>query len=779
MTQGFHQNFVVRAWVSTAFVALFAFLLVSHFSPLQFGFGVDGLDPSWSAALAERIAAGASQGRDLVFTGGPLSPLYSRYFQPETAAYIIGFSFVFWIAFVYAALSISFERNVFVLLLLLLPFVSVASSIDALFITLPFLFTIGQFWRSKATSIGVALFYALACAALVAAKFSVMPLALLSCILLDIRAVTKRSLPVFTIALWLFLFAIHVGTGSEASTFVQYVVMSFDTSAGYTEAMGSKGNILRLALYLATVSVFASVLLVSAWNSVWEGGWLFGETARLLMFAGLLFMTFKAGFVRHDLHELTAWAGLSWAACVFLATRWPGRQAGAARISAIVVAGVLVTSFIGPILAFKAERVTYTPAIARLQVGLEEARLLGAALLDPSGWWAEQIRRRHEAQAKLSTLHPYPRFEGGVDMLASEQGKLIANQSDFTPRPTVQEYTTYSRRTIAANRAFFEGSKAPKYLLMDVATIDGRLPSLVEGPQWPVFFRYYDVTGEHDGQVVLTRRATPRPDLLGEPRVSTLTLAETRALTVQGPVFAKLSMKKTLLGSLANIAFKLNPVMLTLTVNSGDSFTFRLIPAIAEGGFLLSPLVQNSYDLKRLLDSAQMRGTLPTVTAIRVDAGPMGWLFYQSEMTLTLQPFAIPDAGAEVLKMRTDVDLLLASNTLRPPGLAITSEGFFAHPPSDLTATTDGRSRLSIGFGIRSSAYELTDGVCFKVVAEAGATPTPVFERCLDPRAAAADQGTQNAEITLPAGTTGIRLQTACRGNCAYDWSYWSKAQLQ
>ncbi|OYX09215.1 MAG: hypothetical protein B7Z15_14435, partial [Rhizobiales bacterium 32-66-8] len=284
--------------VSILFIALFAFLLASQFSPLQFGFGIDGLDPSWSAALAERIAAGASQGRDLVFPLGPLSPLYSRYFQPETAPYIIAFSVVFWITFLYAALSISFERNVFVLLLLLLPFVSVASSFDALFMTLPLLFTIGQFWRSRATSIGVALFYALACAAMVAAKFSVMPLALLSCILLDVRAVLKRSLPVFTLALWLFLFTIHVGTGSDAGTFVQYVVMSFDTSAGYTEAMGSKGSILRLALYLAAVSVFASVLLVSAWTSIRDGGWIFGETARLLMFAGLLFMTFKAGFVR-------------------------------------------------------------------------------------------------------------------------------------------------------------------------------------------------------------------------------------------------------------------------------------------------------------------------------------------------------------------------------------------------------------------------------------------------------------------------------------------------
>ena len=776
---GLQNSMKVRVGVSILFIALFGFLLISQFSPLQVGFGIDGLDPSWSAALAERIAAGASQGRDLVFTGGPLSPLYSRYFQPETAPYIIAFSLVFWIAFVYSALSISFERSVFVLPLLLLPFVSVASSSDALFMTLPFIFTIGQFWRSKATSIGVALFYALACAALVAAKFSVMPLALLSCVLLDIRAVTKRSLPVFTLGLWVFLFAIHVGTGSDASTFVQYLVMSFDTSASYSEAMGSKGNILRLALYLGAASVFAAVLMISAWTSIRNGGWIFGEMARLLMFAGLLFMTFKAGFVRHDLHELTAWAGLSWAASTFLATRWPGHEGGAARIGGFLAAGVLITSFVGPILAFKAERVTYTPAIARMESGVGEVRLLWTALRDPSGWWAEQIRRRDEAQERLRALHPYPRFEGGVDMVASEQGKLIANHSDFRPRPTVQEYTTYTRKTIAANRAFFEGEKAPKYLLLDVNSIDGRLPSLAEGPQWPIFFQYYDVSGEHDGQVLLERRATPRANLLGMPQTVPLMLDEQKDLSQEGPVFAKVEIKKTLLGSLANLGFKLNPVMATLTVSSGDSFTFRIIPAIAEGGFLLSPLVQNSYDLKRLLDSTSKRDTLPTVTALKIEAGPLGWLFYQREIKLTLQRFAVPNAPEGALRMNTDFDILLAANMLRPPGLAVTSEGLFAHPPSDLVASTGDRSRLSLGFGIRSSAFHLTDGVCFKVLAEAGATSTPVFERCLDPRLVPADQGTQTAELTLPEGTTGVRLQTSCMQTCAYDWSYWSKAQVQ
>lgn len=69
---------LVREWSSGLLVALAAFgcLRLGVFDPIR-----SGLDLSWVAALGEAAARGETFGRDLIFTGGPLSALYTRYFD--------------------------------------------------------------------------------------------------------------------------------------------------------------------------------------------------------------------------------------------------------------------------------------------------------------------------------------------------------------------------------------------------------------------------------------------------------------------------------------------------------------------------------------------------------------------------------------------------------------------------------------------------------------------------------------------------------------------------
>ena len=66
----------------TAFVALLVALYVK-FAPLDFTMPDYGLDPSWMAVLGEASAHGWRFGRDIIFTSGPLSAIYTRWFQPD------------------------------------------------------------------------------------------------------------------------------------------------------------------------------------------------------------------------------------------------------------------------------------------------------------------------------------------------------------------------------------------------------------------------------------------------------------------------------------------------------------------------------------------------------------------------------------------------------------------------------------------------------------------------------------------------------------------------
>ncbi|MEP9378946.1 hypothetical protein ABLE91_19675 [Aquabacter sp. CN5-332] len=760
---------------------LFAFLLLPDVPITRFHFNLAHLDPSWAATLAEMTAAGASQGRDLIFTGGPLSSLYTRYFQPQLAPLIIVFSAVVWASFVFVACAIAEKtRPTLVSVLLLVPLLTQTLQPDATFMAFPMLFALAQLQAPRSNHVLNGFIFAFAAAALVACKFSILPLALLSAVVMDLNALSKRSIPANTLLLFGFLFAIHVLTGSEASTFPLYLAMSLNTSAGYSDAMSMTGNPLRLAIYLVAIALFVFALAATMVRNLRGSASAFVELSVFLIFVGFIFLTFKSGFVRQDLHELFAWSGLTWATCAFLCIRWPTAQGGASPRVAILVAVALVASLATPVFTLRAAGQGPLGPVAKLEAAWAEAKSTYAAATDPHGWWDAQLAHREQARATLKATIAYPQFEGGVDMIASEQGKLIANGSDFTPRPTIQEYTTYTPQAIAANRAFFLGENAPKNLLLKPETIDTRYPSTAEGPLWPDFFRLYEIKGELDGHIWLVRRAVPLPDLLGPPTVSIARFRQPVPIQGDGPLFVKLDIRRTAIGSLVSMAYKLPRVMMKVTTSRGETLTFRLIPEIAREGFLLSPLVQSSTDMQMLLGDPEARSRLPKITSIELMAGSMASFYYDANIPVSIQNLDIPFAPANAFPHMMDVSAIVESNSMNPPMLRMTSEGVFAHPPSMLVAKTGGHSRLLLGFGIDAAAYagtNRTNGVCFRALPENGSEP--LFDRCLDPMAQPADRGVQTAEISLPAGMASIRLETACRDDCSFDWSYWSKARFE
>src|ERR1700745_2662182 len=71
-----------RVFGILVFVALLAAIYVK-LTPLEFTMPAYGLDQSWMAVLGEASAHGWRFGRDIIFTSGPLSALYTHWFQPD------------------------------------------------------------------------------------------------------------------------------------------------------------------------------------------------------------------------------------------------------------------------------------------------------------------------------------------------------------------------------------------------------------------------------------------------------------------------------------------------------------------------------------------------------------------------------------------------------------------------------------------------------------------------------------------------------------------------
>lgn len=766
-------------WVSRAWAAMVAGLAAIFSLPIfglvHFRFLGHDLDPSWMAALVEQTARGASQGRDVIFTGGPLSIVFSRYFHPDLAVIAVFASLLVFLLFVYSTYMIVRHAPMpWLGVLLLAPLLLPAPPPDAYFFAVPVLFLAARLLAPPAARPVSSVLFVLASAVLVAAKFSVIPLVVLVAILLDVQGLMRRRFLPHLLAFFLALFLIHVGTGSRAADFLLYLQMSLDTSSHYADAMSLTGNGLRLTLFLAGAITFAMVLGLSFLRQVRQRGEAFRATALALGLAGFLFLSFKAGFVRFDMHELAGWTGLVWVSALFLVFYPPVFVAPEARrLSRLAVVPLLV-GVVGMVLALIADRQPVPRLWARAVLAWEEAAYTLRAAADPRTWWEEMQRGRAESIAAIRKTYPLPEFEGTVDIIASRQAMLIANGSAFHFRPTVQEYTTYSPKTLAANRAFFEGPNAPENLLLAPGSIDRRFPTLAEGPLWSLFFSRYEVKGSAGGQVWMVKRKTPLPDLLGPPQGATLDFGVPLPITQAGPLFIEMDIRKTGLGSAASIVFRPPILTLMVTLSDGRRIPTRIVPAIAQGGFLLSPYVETVNDLKLLLHSPEARATLPSVTSIELVDGPLQMFFYKPEVAVRLRPLEVPFAPDHSLRVSLTLAHLAKDPSLNLPRLNVTGEGLYAHAPSSVPVPVTGQT-LDLAFGFRPGAYQqggATDGACFRVLPEG--SDTPLFERCLKPVSVPADQGEQKAEVRIPDGIKTVRLVTDCAANCNYDWTLWS-----
>jgi hypothetical protein len=79
-------------------------------------------------------------------------------------------------------------------------------------------------------------------------------------------------------------------------------------------------------------------------------------------------------------------------------------------------------------------------------------------------------------------------------------------------------------------------------------------------------------------------------------------------------VFAALRFHERLIGRLAELAWRIEPVLLDVRSAGGAVTTWRIIPATAEDGLLMSPL---PLDLGQFMDLLEGAGA-PRVEAIRI-----------------------------------------------------------------------------------------------------------------------------------------------------------------
>ena len=774
---------VLVAWLTVA-VATLVFVL----RPLSIGFPSGGLDASWVAVLGEAATRPARWGVDLAFTYGPASALVTRYF---TDGYLVRDLPVLLAVALAGGGAIACLAGLAVAgrarggLLVVLAALGTAAGLaadlaqdqDSFYFALAvalLLLDLSRPPRHRAARAAVLSGFALL-GVLALAKTSYGVLALGLAVLADARAVlARRRWPLLVPVVLGAALAAFLACGQRLADLPAYLDLQGQVAAGYGEAMylpAARGEILA---YLAAA---AGLVAVAALCGP-PGGW--GRTSAALGCAVALVLALKAGFVRADTHPQIAWSLLGLAALALAVGPVLRRSpAGAAALGAAALAVLWVVAPLF-LLAATDRRPEQLPEIygdMRVQLATE-IDAWGRFLRSPARFAAEARQAKAAAFEAIRTAQPLPALAGGVDTVPSAQSAVLANRLDYRPRPSFQEYSTYTAGLIAANARFYGGPTAPDWVIFGPGGLDDRYPAMTEGALWPALLERYEPTLKIGDWVALKRRAAPLLDVLGPPVRLAARLGEPVALPTRGPVFARITVGETLLGRLAALLFRPPALSLRVTLAGGATRSSRFIPALAAGGFLLSPVVGDADGFAELADGHGAEAGGAEVTGFEVGGSRLARLFYAGTMAVELRAVTVPETppSPEAAPLRAALDRAVPwLRSVRAMGRSADLDGekLSAPAPTDLTVPAEGVRRLHVGFGLYDGAFTegRTEGVCFAIAPAPGAPP--LWTRCLDPAAVAGDRGPQSADLDLPPGLRSVIAETRCRRSCDWGWSYW------
>ncbi len=574
-------------------VVLISALLLPPWIPAM---PASGLDPSWMTVQGHAFNQRWQFGTDLVLTYGPYGFLATNLFDPGNYSVTMAFWLVLAVAIAAGATCLLpagrwAERSAIVVLV----FVGLRAGLinDPVFFLMPLLAVFLYFHpnRSVARSLVLPLIALTALSALIKFSFALLGLPLV--VLIELNRISRRR---FVPAYLLFAIACAVVffwlAGQRLAHLPSYIATSLTVAAGYSEAMQLPGDAFEITHFLGLA---ACVLMLGAYAEWQHGEWRTGEwegVTLLLAFVLYIFIAFKAGFVRHDLHSLIAWGSLCSGSAVY-ASRYCRIVPGTVRRIAMLMLCGYVAAVALSIHHAKTEQTFATFVDVNFGRGLlERASSARDVLLD--GRRAALTEQREKALAAIRAEHPLPQIQGTVDIYPWDAAVPLAHGLDYVPRPVYQSYVVYNGALMALNRARVGGERAASTLIFDMETIDNRFPSLDEGQLWPDVIAHYDPGGMAGRYLLLKRRAVPRRVELRAVSDSQTTWWKAFELPRDAAlVWVTIEIETTAFGHLCNTFYKLPPLEVALLLEDGRQRVHRLVPDMARQGFLLSPLIDS------------------------------------------------------------------------------------------------------------------------------------------------------------------------------------------
>ena len=205
------------------------------------------------------------------------------------------------------------------------------------------------------------------------------------------------------------------------------------------------------------------------------------------------------------------------------------------------------------------------------------------------------------------TLHKIKEQVGddNVDVLYYHHGILLLNELNYHPRPTIQNYAAYNDHLMRWNLQHMQ-ENPPKYILCKDGEIDARYPATADSLYLKEVLENYAPVLKENGWLLLGRTSNPSS-------LSETVLREYRTINDGEEVdiseytgrnlWVRISYDPSLLHKAASFLYKPEILVMKVTYSNGDSKLYRLIGNNLRNGFLLSPTLQSMNSIERFLKS--------------------------------------------------------------------------------------------------------------------------------------------------------------------------------
>ena len=607
------KNLLVKHQQDIAKIAIILLLFTALLAKFFLGSSMPqiGVDPSWHFAMNQAIAEKLAIGKEIIFTFGPYSSLYTNEFNPSTDRLElfggIYFSLCYLTAFLMLMQNIPLRWSVMFWAL-----IAILKPGDPFFISYPLLVSlvifrliyshnqVGKimFPRWLMVFMLFVIFSAFGFLPLIKGSFIVPCAAMLFACIMVLICENKKFFAAIALASPVIVMAFFWNSAEQKiPVLADYFSNMFQIIAGYNEAMSlNEGKSYEVTIFLAVSLLIPLVIFMQ------KSIPLFLRLILMALFSSFLFISFKGAFVRHGSSHVSI-------------------QSTAPIFAALLIP--FIFSYQRPfVLQFYGHKIAWLPLIsivAWLSIGDNykhfSAQQIFYNTTNQTALFHNLRDRIFHRQNFVETFKKdveqikievaLPKLNGTADIYPYDQSHLIASGNEWSPRPVFQSYSSYTARLAQINAAHLIGENAPQNIFFKIRPMDERFPSIDDGLSWKILLANYAPIKTSGKFLVLHRKSIIENFPLQKPLLSTeYHLGEIVEIPHNREIlFAEIEIKLTLFGRIAAALFKPNQLQITVTLNDGSVKNYRIASVMTKSGFVLSPLIENASDFSAIYNT--------------------------------------------------------------------------------------------------------------------------------------------------------------------------------